>query len=137
MIFLKDFGLFLVMFSDASTFCNSCEDVIAISLQLLDSVNSKKHELHIFRLVDADFRGPHLIYSVMGDELNPAHACFSYVGRVGGRGFNKGQVINLGSAACLAVGTTTRQPRFQVHHQLSTKVISPQQGCQKHFQCSW
>ena len=40
----------------------------------------------------------------MGDELNPAHVCFSYVGRVGGRGVDKGQVVNLGSAACLAIG---------------------------------
>ena len=54
--------------------------------------------------MDADFSGPHLIFSVMGDELNPAHACFSYVGRVGGQGVDKGQVVNLGSAACLAIG---------------------------------
>ena len=65
---------------------------------------SKNHELDIFRPVDADFSGPHLIFSVMGDKLNPAHACFSYVGRVGGRGVDKGQVVNLGSAACLAIG---------------------------------
>ena len=61
-------------------------------------------KLNIFRLVDANLRGPHLIYSVMGDDLNPAHACFSYVGRVGGSGANKGQIVNLGSAVCLAVG---------------------------------
>ena len=40
----------------------------------------------------------------MGDINRSAHLCFSYVGRTDPDGPGKGQVVNLGSAECLAIG---------------------------------
>ena len=56
------------------------------------------------RRAGRNFRGPHLLFTLMGDLHNPANSCFSYVGRVGGVGEVKGQVVNLGSPDCLRIG---------------------------------
>ena len=53
------------------------------------------------REVEESYHGPHLIFTNMGDGENPAYHCFSYVGL---RDEGNGQVINLGSPGCLAVG---------------------------------
>ena len=55
---------------------------------------------HIFRLVGSDYTHPHLIFSPFGDEHHPAYACYSFVGRQA----TNGQIINLGSPECLAIG---------------------------------
>ena len=44
------------------------------------------------------------MFTLMGDAQNPASSCFSYVGRVGGVGRDKGQAVNLGSPDCLRIG---------------------------------
>ena len=51
--------------------------------------------------MEANYTNPHLIFTNVGDEANPPYACFSFVGRIG----NAGQIINLGSPECLAIGT--------------------------------
>jgi len=57
-----------------------------------------------FRAVGTDFKGPHLVFSLMGDDRNPAGSCFSYVGRVQGKNQGKGQLVNLGLPRCLNIG---------------------------------
>ena len=54
--------------------------------------------------MDESYPGFHLIYTNMGDVAHEAHLCFSYVGRTDPDGNGKGQVINLGSVGCLAIG---------------------------------
>ena len=54
-----------------------------------------------FSEVDSSFKGPHLIFTNMGDEVNPAHLCYSQVGRMGK---GKGQIVNLGSSGCFVIG---------------------------------
>ena len=54
-----------------------------------------------FSEVDSSFRGAHLIFTNMGDGVNPAHLCYSQVGRIGK---SNGQFVNLGSYGCLVVG---------------------------------
>jgi len=54
-----------------------------------------------FREVDQSYRGPHLIFTSKGDGQNPAHLCYSQVGRIDK---GNGQIVNLGSPGCLAVG---------------------------------
>jgi len=53
-----------------------------------------------FELVPANFPGPHLIFTNMGDEQILPHSCTSYVGMISGNG----QVVNLGAPACLTIG---------------------------------
>ena len=57
------------------------------------------------REVQADYEQPHLRYTNMGDGINPAHLCYSSVGRTHSSGRSSGQVVNLGSPGCLRVGT--------------------------------
>ena len=57
-----------------------------------------------FRAVGTDYKGPHLVFTLMGDDQNPAGSCFSYVGRVQGKNQGKGQVVNLGMPGCLSIG---------------------------------
>jgi hypothetical protein len=57
-----------------------------------------------FRAVGTNFKGPHLVFSLMGDDRNPAGSCFSYVGRVQGKNQGKGQLVNLGMPRCLSIG---------------------------------
>ena len=54
-----------------------------------------------FREVDQSYQGPHLIFTNMGDGQNPAHLCYSQVGRMDE---GNGQFINLGSPECLEMG---------------------------------
>ena len=61
------------------------------------------------REVDEDFMSPHLIFTPMGDANQPAYGCYSYVGRVSPQGGHRGQVVNLGAAECLAVGTVIHE----------------------------
>ena len=51
--------------------------------------------------MDASYQGPHLIFTSMGDGQNPAHLCYSQVGRISE---GNGQIVNLGSPECLAIG---------------------------------
>ena len=63
-------------------------------------VSSKKFLLLLFREVPANFSGPHLIFTNMGDDQTPAYSCASYVGMRSG----PGQVVNLGAPECLSIG---------------------------------
>ena len=67
------------------------------------SLQSIKQTFHISREVDESFPDFHLIYTNMGAPNLSAHLCFSYVGRTDPDGPGKGQVVNLGSAECLAI----------------------------------
>ena len=55
---------------------------------------------YVFSKVEASYTHPHLIFSSMGDAAHPPHACYSFVGRIA----EGGQIINLGSPECLAIG---------------------------------
>ena len=55
---------------------------------------------HFLREVAADHTGPHLLFTSMGDGQNPAWGCYSFVGYQG----VAGQLVNLGSPACLVRG---------------------------------
>ena len=54
------------------------------------------NRFYISREVGSDYTHPHLIFSPFG-----AHTCYSFVGKQA----TNGQVINLGSPQCLAIGT--------------------------------
>ena len=55
----------------------------------------------LFSEVESSFSKPHLIFTNMGDDVNPAHLCYSKVGRIGN---GNGQIVNLGSPGCLVIG---------------------------------
>ena len=54
----------------------------------------------LFREVSANFSGPHLIFTNMGDAQILPYSCTSYVGMMSGNG----QVVNLGAPECLSIG---------------------------------
>ena len=57
--------------------------------------------MSMFRKVDGDYHGAHLIYTVTGGPN-----CYSNVGRVMQGG---GQLVNLGSPGCTAVGVVLHE----------------------------
>ena len=66
-------------------------------------------EMSTCREVEEDYVGPHLIFTLQGDDNLPAYGCCSYVGRVSPQGGHRGQVVNLGASQCLAVGTVIHE----------------------------
>ena len=71
--------------------------------------------------MDESYSDFHLIYTNMGDKnTTDAHLCFSYVGRTDGPGGQgKGQVVNLGSAECLAIGKILHETLHAIGWNLS------------------
>ena len=73
---------------------------VSVSSKFHIKIFHKNFSWLLFREVPANYSKPHLIFTNTGDEQTLPHVCASYVGMMSGTG----QIVNLGSPECLAIG---------------------------------